>query len=295
MAPRKDTLFEQFLAPLFKLLLDRETLQQYRDQIDWDTATAALSNPQVSYPEYYQTAPFHGIEGGYLTVEAAVTYDPITQYVLPPGEVWVREAAVKTLQGHPRRILDLGCGTGSTTLMLKQAFPQSEVIGLDLSPPMLVVAQDKAQKAGLAVPFVHGNAMETGFPEASFDAVTASLLFHETPPEVACAILTEAFRLLTPGGQIVILDGNQRTLRWADWLSNIFEEPYIHDYAHGSVDAWLGAAGFEAVQTNDFWWLHQISRGMKPLPAGSKGVVWTQTRVQRDDQFDVGSAAPMPA
>ncbi|MBD0268546.1 MAG: class I SAM-dependent methyltransferase, partial [Cyanobacteria bacterium Co-bin8] len=231
MATRKDTLFEQFLAPIFSRLLDREALLRYRNSIDWQAATAALQNPQVAYPNYYQTAHFHGIEGGYLTPDAAVTYDPITQHVLPPGENWVREHAVKTLQGTPRRILDLGCGTGSTTLMLKQTFPTSEVIGLDLSPHMLVVAQDKAQQAGLAVQFIHGNAMETGLPPASFDVVTASLLFHETPTEVACTILKEAFRLLTAGGQVMILDGNQHTLRRADWLTNIFEEPYIQDYA----------------------------------------------------------------
>ncbi|MBD0337494.1 MAG: methyltransferase domain-containing protein [Cyanobacteria bacterium Co-bin13] len=295
MATRKDTLFEQFLAPIFSRLLDREALLRYRNSINWQTATAALQNPQVDYPDYYQTAHFHGIKGGYLTPDAAVTYDPITQHVLPPGEGWVREHAVKTLQGTPRRILDLGCGTGSTTLMLKQTFPKAEVIGLDLSPHMLVVAQDKAQKAGLAVQFIHGNAMETGFPPASFDVVTASLLFHETPSEIACIILKEAFRLLTAGGQVMILDGNQHTLRSADWLTNIFEEPYIQDYARGSVDAWMGASGFEAVQTEDFWWLHQVSRGQKPLPAGAS--VGSQPEVESSwsDGFNAGSSAPMPA
>jgi len=45
-----------------------------------------------------------------------------------------------------------------------------------------------------------------------------------------------------------------------------FEEPYIKDFAAGSVDAWLGAAGFEAVQTQELWWVHQVTKGMKPLP-----------------------------
>jgi len=58
------------------------------------------------------------------------------------------------------RILDLGCGTGSTTL-LKQAFPQAEVIGLDLSPYMLVRAEHKAKAAGLDIHWRHGNAEQT--------------------------------------------------------------------------------------------------------------------------------------
>lgn len=292
MAPRKDTLFEQFLAPVFKALLDEEALRQYKHSIDWQAASRALENPQVSYPQYYQNVHFHGIEGGYLSVDAAVTYDPITQYVLPPGETWVRQAAINAIQGRPRRVLDLGCGTGSTTLMLKRALPEAEVIGLDLAPPMLVAAQHKAQKAALDITFVHGNAMATGFADATFDLVTASLLFHETPPEVASTILREAFRLLKPGGQAVILDGNQRTLRSTEWLNDIFEEPYIRDYASGSLDAWMGAAGFAAVKTEDFWWIHQISWGQKPLAAGSRERIQVEVL---ETVVSSGAASPMPA
>jgi hypothetical protein len=77
--------------------------------------------------------------------------------------------------------------------------------------------------------------------------------------------LKESFRLLIPGGQVIILDGNQKTLRHTQWLTNIFEEPYIQDYATASVDAWLGAAGFEAVQTEEVWWTNQLSWGLKPI------------------------------
>jgi hypothetical protein len=63
-----------------------------------------------------------------------------------------------------------------------------------------------------------------------------------------------------------VLDGNQKSLRQTDWLTNIFEEPYIQDYAQESVDAWLGNAQFEAVHTDDVWWVHQVSQGMKPTP-----------------------------
>ena len=95
--------------------------------------------------------------------------------------------------------------------------------------------------------------------------MVASLLFHETPPAISQAILDECFRLLIPGGQVIILDGNQKTLRQTDWLTNIFEEPYIKAYAAGSVNAWMGAAGFEAVHTEDLWWVQQVTKGMKPI------------------------------
>jgi ubiquinone/menaquinone biosynthesis C-methylase UbiE len=221
----------------------------------------------LTYPDYYTSQNFHGIRGGYLNASAAVTYDPVTQYALPPNETWIRQNAIEAIQGQPRRILDLGCGTGSTTIMLKQAFTLAEVTGVDLSPYMLVVAEHKAKQAGLEIQWRHDNAEKTSFPNACFDVVTASLLFHETPPTVAKSILQEAFRLLVPGGQVIILDGNQKTLLRTDWLANIFEEPYIRDYAKGSVDAWMGAAGFDLVRTEEHWLIHQITRGIKPLPA----------------------------
>lgn len=266
MTARKDTLFEQFLAPLFGLVIDRQALSQYRKSKDWEQEADRFRQPHVSYPDYYQSQNFHGIAGGYLTADAAVTYDPVTQYVMPPNETWIRQGLVERVRCQPRSILDLGCGTGSTTLLLKQAFPQAEVIGLDLSPYMLVAAQDKAQKAGLSVQFLQGNAEQTGFSDDRFDLVTASLLFHETPTAVACRILQECFRLLKVGGEVLILDGNQATLRWATWLTEIFEEPYIQEFAAGSVDAWMGAVGFGDVRTEEVWWLNQVTRGVKPLP-----------------------------
>ncbi|MCV3217266.1 class I SAM-dependent methyltransferase [Plectonema radiosum NIES-515] len=264
MAVRQDTIWERFLSPVVRLLIDEESLRRYAESVDWEKESASFRRDDVTIPLYY-SQNFHGIEGGYLNSGAAVSYDPITQYVVPPNETWVRQALIDAVKVQPRRILDLGCGTGSTTLMLKQAFPQAEVIGLDLSPYMLVRAEHKAQSAKLDITWRHGNAEKTVFKDASFDLVTASLLFHETPPIVAQAILHESFRLLVEGGQILILDGNQKTLRQLEWLNDVFEEPYIRDYAAGSVDASMGAARFAAVQTQDVWWINQVTSGVKPI------------------------------
>lgn len=277
----QNTIFERFLSPVLQLFIDKEGLERFYKSIDWETEGDRFRNPALTYPNYYSSQNFHGINSGYLNPRAAVSYDPITQYVLPPNETTVRQSAIATIQGKPRRILDLGCGTGSTTLLLKQAFPEAEVIGLDLSPYMLFMADYKAQKAGLKIKFIHGNAERTQFPDASFDLVTASLLFHETPPAVSRAILRECYRLLQVGGEVLILDGNQKTLRQTDWLTQVFEEPYIQDYAAGSVDAWMGAAGFGAVQTQEFWWVHQFTHGVKPLSAQDPDAVrahrsWTE-------------------
>ena len=269
MGVRQDTIWELFLQPIVRSFIDEEKLRQFYESIDWKREGDRFRQPNLIYPRYYSSQNFHGIKNGYLNPSASVTYDPIIQYFLPPNETWVRELLIKAIGGQPRRILDLGCGTGSTTLMLKQAFPQAEVIGLDLSPYMLVMADYKAKQASLDIQWLHGKAEATGLHEASFDLVTASLLFHEMPPIVSKSILHECFRLLVPGGQVIILDGNQTAIRSATWLTNIFEEPYIEAYAAGSVDAWMGAAGFEAVSTEALWLVHQVTAAIKPTSVQS--------------------------
>ena len=263
MATGQDTLWEKFLQPLFGFLIDRDALKELSESIDWETQSDRLSNPDLVYPQYYSSQNFHGIKGGYLNSSAAVTYDPVTKHALPPNEAWNREAVIDAVRGNPRKIIDLGCGTGSTTIMLKTAFPDAEVIGLDLSPQMLVMAEYKAQQAGVNIQWLHQLAETTGFADGEFDLVTASLLFHETPVVTSQAILNEGFRLLKSGGQVIILDGHQKTLRNTTWLTDIFEEPYIEEYAAGSLDAWLGKAGFSQVLTQDVWWTNQLSTGVK--------------------------------
>lgn len=294
MAVRKDTIFERFLSPIIRSFIDEKKLREFYESVDWETQSDRFRNPTLTYPHYYSSQNFHGIESGYLNPGASVSYDPITQYVLPPNETWVRKGLIDSIKGTPRRIIDLGCGTGSTTLMLKHAFPQAQVIGLDLSPYMLVMCDHKAKTAGLNIQWRHGNAEATGLPDASFDVVTASLLFHETPPSVSQAILQECFRLLMPGGEVVILDGNQKTIRQVDWLTEIFEEPYIKDYAAGSVDAWMGAVGFEAVQTKDLFWIHQVTHGMKPISVDEQRTPSQQVPISTtlDDLGSEGITAP---
>jgi ubiquinone/menaquinone biosynthesis C-methylase UbiE len=265
MAVRRDTIFEQFLAPIVKnFLIDRAAIRRFYESRDWEQEAARLSNPQVSYPEYYQSQNFHSIKNGYLSIEAAVSYDPITQYALPPNESWVRQSLVETIQVvNPRRIVDLGCGTGSMALLLQSKFPEADIVGVDLSPYMLVVAEHRSALVDVPIVWRHAPAEQTGLPENSFDLVTIALLFHETPPAVSQAILREAYRLLRTGGEVLILDGNQKVLRQSGWLTNIFEEPYIEQYAQGSLEAWLGAAGFGAVRSQDVWVIHQLTRGVK--------------------------------
>lgn len=121
------------ITPTLESIVQSDPLGWYRCR-DWQQESDRFSNPYTPYPEYYKNSNFHGIQGGYLCVEAAMSYDPISQWLLLPNETLIRRRLINAVQGKPKRILDMGCGTGSMTILLKQAFPDAEVIGIDLSP-----------------------------------------------------------------------------------------------------------------------------------------------------------------
>ena len=249
----------RFLVGLF---IGNENLRLY-DTLDWEEAIDNCSAANFTYPEYYTSKNFHGLNGGYLNAIAPVTYDAVTRLAAPPNETKLRQKAISKIENQPQRILDLGCGTGSSTLILKQAFPEAEVIGLDLSPYMLLMAEHKAKQANLAISWQQGLAESTNFSDGEFELISVAFLFHETPVPISQAILQECLRLLKPEGQIIILDGNQKRLRHTDWLIKLFREPYSQVYAAEELDTWLKDLGFKKVQTNYVGWISQITTGFK--------------------------------
>jgi ubiquinone/menaquinone biosynthesis C-methylase UbiE len=250
------------LLPILRLLvgifIGRDNLRLY-ETCDWEQERS--SSGAKDYPEYYRSQDFHGIRGGYLNAIAPVTYDAVARFAAPPNEIKQRAKAIAAVKDRPCRILDLGCGTGSSTLMLKQEFPQAEVIGLDISPYMLTMAEHKGRKVNLAIEWQPGKAEATKFADNRFDLVSIAFLFHETPVKVSREILQECQRLLRPGGQIIVLDGNQQRLRHANWLIKLFREPYSQAYAAGNVDNWLNSAGFVRVETQYVGWISQLTTG----------------------------------
>ncbi len=263
------------LLPWLRLLvgmcIGKDNLRLY-DTVDWQQACDRFVSANFDYPEYYRSQDFHGIPGGYLNPIAPVTYDAVTRFAAPPNEIKLRKKAI--LQGRPcantqvkskpQKILDLGCGTGSSTIMLKQAYPQARTIGLDISPYMLTVAEHNANKANLSIDWQQGLAEATVFPQEAFDLISIAFLFHETPVNISCQILEECWRLLKFGGQIIILDGHQLRLRRTRWLIELFREPYSQAYAAENIDLWLADAGFIDIHTKAVGWISQLSVAFKP-------------------------------
>lgn len=249
------------LLPVLRLLvgtlIGRENLQLY-DTVDWNDTS------DYQYPAYYSSKNFHGIKGGYLSAIAPVTYDAVARFAAPPNETKQRQLAIAAIRGKPQQILDIGCGTGSSAIALKQAFPEAEVTGLDLSPYMLTMARHKAERVNLTIDWQQGLAEATNFPDGMFDLISIAFLFHETPVEISQEILRECYRLLQPRGQVIILDGNQLRLRRINWLIKLFREPYSQAYAAASVDSWLQSGEFIDIKTKYVGWISQLTTGFKP-------------------------------
>lgn len=106
----------------------------------------------------------------------------------------------------PRRILDMGCTVGHSTLPYKELFPDAEVWGIDVGGPCVRYAHARAAGMGLEVNFAQMNAEETTFPDEHFDLVVSHILLHETSGKAMPRIFAEAHRVLAPGGLMIHAD-----------------------------------------------------------------------------------------
>jgi demethylmenaquinone methyltransferase/2-methoxy-6-polyprenyl-1,4-benzoquinol methylase len=110
--------------------------------------------------------------------------------------------------GPGDRVLDLGCGTGALAVQLAQRGCQ--VTGVDISPPMLNQATQRVRQAGLVEQVLLRELgavdLDTAFGDCSFDAVVSTLVFSELSDDEIAYTLAECWRILQPGGQLLIAD-----------------------------------------------------------------------------------------
>lgn len=105
-----------------------------------------------------------------------------------------------------QQLLDIGCGTGSLAVQLKQRFPDARVAALDPDPQALGVASKKAARAGVSVQFTQGFADRLSWSDGSVDHVFSSFMVHHLSADEKRAMLAEVRRVLAPAGALHLVD-----------------------------------------------------------------------------------------
>jgi arsenite methyltransferase len=160
---------------------------------------------------------------------AQVSTEPARDFIFPTGRAWaedldypdelssVPETAVESYAGvaNPfslgrlspgERVLDLGCGAGTDTLVAAQMVtPEGHVTGIDMTPEMLAKARTAAAEMTAAnVEFVEGDVEQLPFADQSFDVAISNGVIDLIPDKDA--VFSGLFRVLRPGGRIQIAD-----------------------------------------------------------------------------------------
>ncbi len=131
-------------------------------------------------------------------------YDPLVKLL---GVDALRRELVEHATIRPgHRVLDIGCGTGTLVVLIKRLHPDVEVVGLDPDPKALARGRRKAERAAVSVEFDRGFSDELSYPDASFDRVLSSFMFHHLQPGEREKTLREVRRVLKPGGFLHLLD-----------------------------------------------------------------------------------------
>jgi ubiquinone/menaquinone biosynthesis C-methylase UbiE len=170
--------------------------------------------------------------------EFASTYDLVAASVSRGlWRYWV-ESVVPQLQGD--RVLELGSGTGYLQRALRRAGVWS--VGLDASPQMLRLARHKVERAGSRALLLRAYAQQLPFPNSSFSDVVATF-----PAEYILdpATLEEVWRVLQPGGQVVLINSAQFTRHDAYSAAVAVAYRVTQQVGHDPCPDLLRAVGFE--------------------------------------------------
>jgi ubiquinone/menaquinone biosynthesis C-methylase UbiE len=221
-------------------------------------------DPALRVPEYYGAHDIHQHPGNlHGERDAGLVYEASALSIHPKtrkNELHERFVDLVRREGAQfgtfRRVLDMGCGFGKSTVPLAFAFPRAEVIGVDVSAPCLeLAAADAANERVSNVRFRQADARDTRLPAASFDLVTSTMLLHELPGESVEATLAETRRLLAPGGVSIHLDFRTEDPFWQFVMyghGSRNNEPFLEPLLRMDLAAAYRRAGFEAVRIEPF-------------------------------------------
>ena len=212
------------------------------------------------FPPYYRRT-FHWQTDGYFSEHSAEMYeigvellfrgtaDVMRRQVIPPITEFVRRSG----GADKLKLLDIGCGTGRTLHQLAITHPTLRLHGADMSPAYIKMARKRlkdVEEVTLAVE----NGESLPWAAETFDIVTSTYMFHELPRNARRNVVREMFRVVRPGGLVVIEDSAQ--LSESPQLASVlqgfpeeFHEPFYADYLEDDLGALVEEIGFARSST----------------------------------------------
>ena len=237
-------------------------------------------NPELAIPSPISTTEIHRQPGGYFYESDAHDFTSPLQYFASielyrkakglsagakTGEPGMTRFMINALKENypdiePRRILDLGCAVGTETIGLKEAFPNAEIYGVDLSAPFLRFAHLWAENNGVSAHYRQADARETGYPDGHFDLIVSHILFHETWHDILPNVMVEAHRILAPEGVFFNADVPYQPGRMPmpkqvtnSWQVKNNGEPFWEGFVNTDIAENLRKGGFDANKVFEFY------------------------------------------
>ncbi|MDR2384125.1 MAG: bifunctional demethylmenaquinone methyltransferase/2-methoxy-6-polyprenyl-1,4-benzoquinol methylase UbiE [Tannerella sp.] len=138
---------------------------------------------------------------------------------------WRKNAVDWLRPYYPKKILDVACGTGDLSIMLRRQFSQANITGVDVSEEMMKIARHKTDKTGEYVMFEYQDCMLLTYPDCSFDTVTVAFGVRNFG-NIERGI-SEMYRVLRPEGHVLILELSTPEGFPMSFLFKIYSSIYI--------------------------------------------------------------------
>ncbi|GGK65292.1 hypothetical protein Sme01_24520 [Sphaerisporangium melleum] len=196
----------------------------------------------IDHPRAYEVMSFIGFLGGRRAV-----FTRIAALAGPrPGE----------------RVLDVGCGTGYLSRVIAPVVtPSGHVTGVDAAPAMVEYSRRRAPGN---CDYVVGEGQDLPFPDGSFDLVVSTFAVHHIPPAARAETLREMFRVLRPGGRLLIAEFRPPTGRVSGRLMSLVAAPAMRNTPGELLGTLIPDAGFTIDAQGDLSSLLYYVRAVRP-------------------------------